>query len=250
MIQHENFWDTIAKNVSIYRSDISTMHTSSISLTDGSEILSDVLFCGTGWRQNYPFLSEAQVVDFGLPHNPEQDSEEESHKWTSLLETADKQVLERFPQLAHPPPYLQRPIKTTTSRLYDCIAPLSNGSVAFVGHIFLSNSFRGAEAQAIWTTAYFDKHVKLPDTEQAKTEIAYMNAFSRRRYPSRVMGNYFHFDLVSYTDKLMRDIGLMSHRKWGWWSDFTYPCLANDFKDMKDEYLTKFGPSLDRDQSQ
>lgn len=76
----------------------------------------------------------------------------------------------------------------------------------------LSNSFRNAEAQAIWTTAYFDKNVKLPDTEQAEKEIAEMNAFSKRRYPSlEAMGTFFHFDLVSYTDKLMEDIGLKSH---------------------------------------
>ena len=76
MIQHEDLWDTIAKEVSIHRSNIPTMQVNSILLEDGSEILSDVLFCGTGWSQHHPLLSKEQVVDFGLPHDPHEDHEE------------------------------------------------------------------------------------------------------------------------------------------------------------------------------
>lgn len=90
-------------------------------------------------------------------------------------------------------------------------------------------------------TAFFDKNVQLPDIEQAEREVAYMNAFSRRRYPPHgAAGNYFHFDLVGYTDRLVTDIGLKSHRKGAWWSDLTSPCLASDFKEIKEEYCTKY----------
>ena len=246
MIQREDFWDTIAKNVSVYRSDVRTMRANSIVLEDDSNVATDVLFCGTGWRTHYPFLSDDQLVELGLPHAPENDSVTVSEKWGSLLEVADKQVLSQFPQLADPPPYLQRPINTTTSRLYNCIAPLSDDSIAFVGDIHLSSAFRCAEAQAIWVTAYFDGVMKLPTQEQSEKEIAYMNAFSKRRYPSHgATGNYFHMDLIAYTDKLMKDIGLDSHRKGWWWKDLAYPCLASDFKGMKDEYLSKFGSIRD-----
>ena len=240
MIQHEAFWDTIAQEVSIHRSNIRTMQANSILLEDGSELSSDVLFCGTGWSQHYPFLSKEQVIEFGLPHDPEGDNEALSQKWTTLLNAADKQVLEQFPVLANPPSHFERPTKSTGTRLYNGIAPQNDDSIAFLGHILVSNCFRNAEAQAIWTTAFFDKRMGLPETEQAEKEIAYMNAFSRRRYPSRgATGAFFHFDLVGYTNKLMRDIGLKSHRKGGWWSDLTSPCLASDFKDVKDEYLSK-----------
>lgn len=242
MIQHDDFWDTIARNVSIHRSDIRTMQAKSILLENGSEISSDVLFCGTGWSQHYPFLSKEQVVEYGLPHDPEDDNEEEAEKWNALIDAADKQVLKQFPALANPPPDFKRPPKSTGTRLYNGITPQNDDSIAFVGHVLLSNSFRNAEAQAIWTTAYFDENLRLPETEQAEKEIAYMNAFSKRRYPSHgATGAFFHFDLVGYTDKLMRDIGLTSHRKGSWWSDLVYPCLASDFKDIKDEYLSKFG---------
>jgi dimethylaniline monooxygenase (N-oxide forming) len=88
----------------------------------------------------------------------------------------------------------------------------------------------------------------LPPLEQAQQEIAYMNAFSRRRYPTRgTRGDYFFFELIWYTDKLMADVGLASHKgkgRWGWlWDDWVEPCLASDFKGMVDEYERKYETS-------
>ena len=220
------------------------MQDHSIKLHDGSEVISDVLFCGTGWDPHYPFFTKAQAVKMGLSHACEDDEPEESQEWDAFSKIADQRIIAQFPQLANPPPHVKSPAKPnrTATRLYNCIAPLGDTSIAFMGDIHLHDSFRTAEAQAIWTTAYFDGNVKLPPLKEAKQEIAYMTAFCKRRYPSRGgAGNYFHTDLVPYTDKLMKDIGLKSHRK-GWWKDLVYPCLISDLKGMKDEYLAKFGP--------
>ena len=103
MIQREDFWDTTARNVSVYRSDVRTMRPNTIVLQDGSEIKSDVLFCGTGWSRHYPFFAKEQVIEFGLPHASEEDSNEAS-KWGTLLKAADQQVIKHFPQHANPPP--------------------------------------------------------------------------------------------------------------------------------------------------
>ena len=51
-----------------------------------------------------------------------------------------------------------------------------------------------------------------------------------------------HLDLSDDTDRLMRHIGLKSHRKGGLWSDLISPYLATDFKDIKDEYMSTIGP--------
>ena len=68
-----------------------------------------------------------------------------------------------------------------------------------------------------------------------------MNAFSRRRYPSRgAAGDYLFFELVWYTDRLLEEVGLRSHRK-GWWKDWVEPCLAADLKGAKGEYRRKYG---------
>ena len=159
------------------------------------------------------------------------------------MDAADRQILEAYPILARPPSDY-KPIGGTTltpARLYHGIASLSDTSIIFLGRARMSNNFRGAEAQAIWATAYWDGHATIPPFKQAQRQVAYMNAYSRRRYPSRgVDGINFHTDLIWYTDTLLCEAGLTSHRK-GWWEDWAEPCLASDFKDCKDEYLAKYG---------
>ncbi|ESZ97631.1 putative dimethylaniline monooxygenase [Sclerotinia borealis F-4128] len=244
LIHHDDFWDTVAKNVHAYRSDVQTLEANVVVLEDGSKVHSDIVFCGTGWVHKYPFLTEKQVVEFGLPHLPKDDPEPEAKMWASPLEIADQQVVAEFPKLGNPPDHFQKASASTPSRLYNGIAPLNDDSIVFVGHVVLSNAFRAAEAQAIWVTAYFDHNVKLPSNEQAIKEVAYANAFSKRQYPAHgATGNYFHLDLVGYTDKLMADVGLTSHKQKGWLGNFMDPCIASDFKDMKDEYRQKYGYS-------
>ena len=243
MIQHDDFWDLVSQKVHVYRSDISGTTSNSIILNDGREVPTDVLLCGTGWNADYPFFSPEEALKLGLPHDPLKDSEDKIKSWNDLLDAADRQIVEQFPILARPPPGC-KPLGNTNmtpARLYQGIASLTDTSVIFLGRARMANNFRGAEAQAIWATAYLDGHIPMPPFKKAQREVAYMNAFSRRRYPSRgVDGLNFHTDLVWYTDKLICEAGLTSHRK-GWWQDPDEPCLASDFKDCKNEYLAKYG---------
>ncbi|KAL8645587.1 MAG: hypothetical protein Q9210_006624 [Variospora velana] len=230
------------RNVSVFRENLLELRDHSILLENGIEVPADTLFCGTGWDPHYPFLSKTQTVRLGLPHAAEDEDLSTLQEWNTLLEAADEEVVRRFPQLAEPPTFIERRLNATPTRLYNCIAPLSDKSILFLGNIYLSNAFRTAEAQAVWATAYLDNNIALPPTEQTKQEIAYMAAFSSRRYPSHgKTGNYFHMDLVGYTDKLLRDVGLVSHRKYWWWQDIFSPCLASDLSQVKGEYLAKFG---------
>lgn len=240
LVQHDDFWDTLAQNAQVYRNNISSMKTHSIVLDDGTEIEADVLLCGTGWSARYPFFSKEQACSLGLPHHPEDDTPEVSQLWNALLVMAEQQVISDFPVLKNPPPHDTPAVPTTPLRMYNCIAPLSDPSVVFLGHAHLSNSFRTSEAQAIWATAYFDGNVKMPTREQAQRNIAYMNALSRKRYPTHgAAGDYLFFEVVWYTDRLLEEVGLKSHRK-GWWADMIEPCLASDFKDVKEEYLERY----------
>ncbi|KAL8655328.1 MAG: hypothetical protein Q9210_000959 [Variospora velana] len=239
LAQHDDFWDTIAQNVQVYCNNISSMKAHSIVLDNGTEIEADVLLCGTGWISQYPFFSEEQTCSLGLPHRPEDNRRADSQLWNALLEAAEQQVLADFPILEHPPPHKTPEVPTTSLRMYNCIAPLNDPSIVFLGRAHVSNSFRTSEAQAIWATAYFDGNVRMPPTEQAQWDIAYMNALSKKRYPSRgAAGDHLFFELIWYTDRLLEEAGLRSHRK-GWWADWVEPCLASDFKDAKKEYLEK-----------
>lgn len=241
LVQHADFWDTLAQNAIVHRNEISSLKSNAIVLDDGSEIPADILLCGTGWKLDYPFLSLELANTLGLPGSFGEDTAEEAKTWANLLDDADHHVLAEFPQLANPPIHREPRKYTSTSRLYNCIAPLHDNSVAFLGAPHVSNSFRTAEAQAIWTTAYFDGSIQLPPLEQAQRIVAYTSAFSRRRYPSNgAAGNFLFTELVWYTDKLLRDVGMRSHLK-GWWAYWMDPCLAADYKGIKEEYRQKYG---------
>lgn len=204
-----------------------------IVLDGGTEVQADALLCGTGWMSNYPFFSEEVSRSLGLPHDRDDSLED-------LLAAADRQILEYFPQLGNPPPH-SKPERSSATKLYKGIAPLDDHSVAFLGHMDVSNAFRAAEAQSIWATAYFDGSMRLPPLQKRQEDVAYMNAFSRRRYPSRGQsGDCLFFELVWYTDSLMAELGLKSHRK-GWWSNLVTPLLASDLEGVRDEYKVKFG---------
>ncbi|OKL61617.1 hypothetical protein UA08_03612 [Talaromyces atroroseus] len=241
VIQHDDFWDLVSKKVTVYRSDPYGTTPNAIILTDGRVVPTDAVLCGTGWDPSYPFFTPDQAIQLGLPHQPDTSAEEQT--WDDLRKQADADILKEFPILGSPPRDAKPvgDISRTPARLYHGMASLSDPSILFLGRARVSNNFRVADAQAIWATAYWDGHVTLPPPSEAKRQVAYMNALSRRRYPTRgVDGINFHADLVYYTDRLAYEAGLTSHRK-GWWEDPEEPCLASDFRDCAEEYRKKHG---------
>lgn len=242
VIQQEDFWDLVSKKVNVYRSDPISTTLNAIVLEDGREVPSDAVLCGTGWRSAYPFFTSEQASQLGLPHQPTASAEEQT--WLELMQREEADILKTYPILASPPSGA-KPVGDTSltpARLYYGMASLSDHSIIFLGKARVSNNFRVADAQAIWATAYWDGNVVLPPLDEVKRQVAHMNALSRRRYPTRGFdGINFHADLVYYTDKLVCDAGLASHRK-GWWDDIEEPCLANDFRDCAEEYREKYRP--------
>ncbi|KAL8648100.1 MAG: hypothetical protein Q9226_006142 [Calogaya cf. arnoldii] len=102
----------------------------------------------------------------------------------------------------------------------------------------------GAVCQAIWTIAYLDKQLTLPSLKNRQLEIARQVAWCRRRYLSHgVRGNFAPFESEAYTDKILAEIGLSSHRK-GILRDTFMPTRPKDLAGLKDEYLNRFHPSV------
>jgi len=157
-----------------------------------------------------------------------------------LQEAADAEVLSQFPCLANPPRRYEKNMTKTPYRLYQMMGALDDDSIVFLGQLRMANSFRVSECQALWATAYLDGVMALPSYDEMQADIAYMNAFCRRRYPAYGgEGNYFHYDVVSYTDNLLAELGLSSHRKKGPWKNFVGPCFASDLRGIIDEYKQK-----------
>jgi dimethylaniline monooxygenase (N-oxide forming) len=240
MIQRPDFWDTVAQNVHVHRNDIERLDNHTVVLKDGPTLPMDVIVCATGFINEYPFFTPEQRVTLGLTH-PKANSADEA-SWTALESEADKQILTKFPKLAlapQPKP-TDPPRSKTPNRLYNCIAPLDDHSVAFVGNIYAPNGFRTAEVQGIWTTALFDGTIDLPSEDEMRKDVAYVNAFMRRRYPVQGMGgNYLQYDMMGYIDRLLGQVGLTSHIK-GWWTNLTFPMIAKDLNGTTKEYIDKY----------
>jgi len=215
---HDSFRDLVGERVSAYRGDVAGATEDSLVFEDGSMVRTDILIAGTGWDAGYSFLTAAQVHDLGLPHDVVDDSIEESRVWQqAVAELADSTIVKDYPILAHPPEETKvwTVKRRTPARLYQGIAPLNDDSIVFLGHTRMSNGFLRAEAQAIWATAFFDGRVKMGSAEEAREKVAYMNAFSRRRYPydRDGVGVNFSKDFIWYTDGLLVKAGLTSHRR-------------------------------------
>lgn len=72
-------------------------------------------------------------------------------------------------------------------------------------------------------------------------EIALFTAWCKRRYLSNGQkGNWMVFELMWYTDKLLRECGLKSHRR-GWWRDWFAPGTMVDLRGVGVEYVGRFG---------
>lgn len=166
----------------------------------------------TGRRSNCPFfssLTESLELPRLVSESPSSDSE--NQVWGDLLS--------RFLQFAHPTPHQKRlSTPTTTAKVYNGIAPTDPNPAGFIvllDHIDISNSFRAAEAQAIWSTAYSSGHLAFSALAEMQQRVAYMKASSRRRYPSHSQKRDCIFSdwyVIRYTDYLLAEIGLILHR--------------------------------------
>ena len=240
LLNRSDFWETVAANVQVHLDDIIQLSGKQIHLRKGGEIATDVLLCGTGWNSaSFSFFEPEELVRLGLPHDRTNEPPEQAKFWARLEDQADRDILKRFPILANPPEHHHKVIQKTPYRLYNGIAPIEDHSIAFLGYFSVGNFFRGAECQAIWATAFLDEKIQLPSLESRQLKIAQHVAWCRRRYLSNgELGNFIVFESNFYLDELLKDVGLMSHRK-GWFSDYFKPCYAHDLAGLRDEYITK-----------
>ncbi|KAL8888712.1 MAG: hypothetical protein Q9215_003896 [Flavoplaca cf. flavocitrina] len=250
LVNRPNFWDTIAQNVQVHYEDIEELHKGNIRLKSGEDIPCDAILCGTGWTPSLNFFDQDMLADLGIPQPVSNFPPEKAKLWEELEKDADQQVLERFPILAYPPDHYHKPVTETPYRLYNGIAPLSDSSIAFVGHVLVANYFRLAECQAIWATAYLDGNVKLPALEQRQKNVALFVAWCRRRYLSNgERGHWMSAEQTGYTDRLFHDVGLSSHRRFWLWDAFV-PSSKKDLHRVRAEYIKKFGREVNSQSSE
>ena len=244
--QRPDFYDTIARKVHVYRRNISHFSDDSLTLAPraGSEDkaltipLDAIVYC-TGWSAGSSFLTHDQASSLGLPVPLQNVDVAKVSAWKDLDSAADSAVTRKFPLLKHPPMYRQSTPSHTPFRLYKAMAPTSDvedHSIIFLGKMVVGNNFRVAEVQALWAVSYLDGLIKY-EPEDMNLDIAKTVAWCRRRYLNKGhLGSYFFFDVIEYTDMLLAQLGLSSHKRKSWFSKWFGTCGPSDFRGLLDEY--------------
>ena len=251
-----DFLSTLATKVQIHRQEISHLSKDSITLhprrdpsadTKPLTIPIDVLVYCTGWSPNSTLFPADQAGALGLPAPLNTADPPTQKHWQSLETAADTTILSRFPTLGHPPAYRKIEPTQTPFRLYKAMAPPSDvhssHSIVFLGKLVVGNNFFTAETQALWAVAYLDGRIRdLPSAAQIEREVAETVAWDRRRYLNKgELGSWFYYDVVDYSDALLEQLGLDSHRRGkGWVAGLMDPCFAKDLKGVVEEYRSKY----------
>ena len=244
--QYEDFWQVVAKNVKVYRNNVAALDEDAVILEprgadDGEKIRvpADVLVYCTGWSVLPSLFEDATASHIGLP-SP---LKEEDSAWKALDAKADVDTLSRFPGLMYPPSYRVKHSSYAPFRLYKTMAPISadfDRSVLFLGRLVTGNNFLLVEVQALWAVAYLDGHLQCSPAEM-RWDVAKMVTWSRRRYLNKGwLGYWFFFDVVEYSDMLLAQMGLRSHRSSWRVPDALFPWRPKDLKGLLEEYKAKY----------
>ncbi|OQO07589.1 hypothetical protein B0A48_07286 [Cryoendolithus antarcticus] len=238
----EDFWNVIAQKVNVFRGEVGKLGNDTVVLKDGREIQTDVLLLATGFEQAHPEFSVSEAARLGLPLSNQHAElfERERAHWSALDVAAERKVLQRWPYL-HNSPLPTKEQSHTPYRLYNHTTPVSDPSIAFLGIPLCANSYHVAFVQSLYAIAAVDGHIKLPDREVMKQDIAYVTTWNRWKYPAiGGPGNAMEFEMVAYTDKMLEELGLESHKKKSWWMWMTEPIWAKENEGLLEEFRAKY----------
>lgn len=211
----------------------------------------DVLVFCTGWAPISPLYAPMLAEELGLPVElnrrvnvtKSEEQKDLDRATQNRIDTEDQITLDRFPLLHRPPACKGARPAHTPFRLYKGMVPNAtqdSHSVIFLGKMVVGNNFRTAEVQALWAVAYLDGNLQLDD-RTIEREIDETVAWCQRRYLNKGdLGSWFYFDVIDYTDMLLAQLGLKSHRQIGWLKDLFAPCRAVDLKNLVEEYKSLY----------
>jgi dimethylaniline monooxygenase (N-oxide forming) len=241
ILHHEDFFPLVAEKVQVHRVKVKKLLKNELYLDndDGTHYPCDAILCGTGWHRGLDMFSDDLKIQLGLPYPKSLDAEplEGSSKWAELIASADKAIINRFHILRNPPPHPHIESQSTPYRLYRGMAPLHDDSILFLNHIIVANKLFGAEAQAMWAVAWFDKDIRVP-LDSREQDVATWIAWCRRRYLSNgSLGNEASFDMVPYVDTLLDEMDVSGHRQKGWTKNFFATVMPADLGRAWTEYL-------------
>jgi hypothetical protein len=243
--------------VSVHITDITSLSPGKVNTSNGSSFDSDALICATGWRHVQPIKFIPSNLDLGIPSPIDPSIPITAHN--PLYAQADAEILSRFPRLKDQPiqnakyaPLTKTPgISDPTHTADVALSPYSlyrfivspslyeARSLAFAGAMMSISTPIAAQAQALWTTAYFGNALKIEAPAEISYETVLHNRFGKWRYPAG-FGERFPdmvFDALPYLDLLLGDLGLKVHRKGGSIAEIFSPYGPEDYKGLVAEWL-------------
>ncbi|KAL2827720.1 hypothetical protein BDW59DRAFT_171182 [Aspergillus cavernicola] len=174
-----NFFDLVTQSkVRIHVDHITSLSESTIHLSKATALTNiDALIVASGWSptpNNITFSPASLASDLGFPTAPD-------CLPSSLVDAANKEILRRYPRLAHQPshnsprPYVPLASDAQTEsqslhpyRLSRFIVPASHlatsRNIAFAGIAMTINTPLLAQTQALWITAFFSDRLPLAST--------------------------------------------------------------------------------------
>ncbi|KAH6647950.1 hypothetical protein BKA67DRAFT_662692 [Truncatella angustata] len=267
--------------VHVHIGEIDHLSPGKVHLGDGTALASDVLVANTGWKHvpGIKFLPEGIAAELGIPHQQTDAMAipEDLANQQSLVEAADREILQRFPRLRRQPvwnphykpmteqkgissaddvtPYTQ----LTPYMLHRFLVPASarflrTRDIAFAGMMSNFSNAITAHISGLWISAFFSGKLTvdpsssvLPDgngeREYVRRKLQYEtvlhNRWGKWRYPTDwgTKRPSFTFDAMPYFDLLQRDLGLDPHRKGGWFAEITQPYGPEDYQGIEDEWM-------------
>ncbi|RAR00106.1 flavin-binding monooxygenase-like protein [Stemphylium lycopersici] len=234
--------------IKVHVADITHLSDHSVHLSSGDVLQTDVLICGTGWKDT-PQLNFQTCRELGLPgHTSSSAQEHVSQADAHIFQTCPK--LQNQPGPRYPTPLVDKTdeLKPEPYRLYRFMVPpafLGSQTLAFAGAYRSPATTIIAQTQALWITAFLDNRIpELCDldtrtSDRIMYETVLHTQFGAWRY-SRGFGARFPelwFDCLPYVDLLLKDIGVRNQRKKTWFSERFTPYMPADYVGIVDEYL-------------
>ncbi|KAL4938368.1 hypothetical protein BDV06DRAFT_215142 [Aspergillus oleicola] len=232
-----NFFDLVKQGrIRVHLADITSLANTTVYLTNGEEIQTDIVICATGWKKE----SALKYINFSKDLNI---SREERAK---LANIANHDIHTSFPMLKDQP-VLRRPQPDEEPlRNYRFIVPAQavfEKNIAYAGMVSTVCTSIFASVQSLWISAFFDgKLSRMPKTEkEIIKEVMLHTQFGRWRYPCGYGAKLpdFAFDSIPYIDLLMNDLGLESHRKDSSMAELVEPYKPKDYGTICAEWATK-----------
>lgn len=189
LIVHRELYDWIREGdtLKIYRSDVEKLgHDDKIYLASGEVLQTDTFVFATGYEADQPIFSPSDAASLGIPskHPVHTDITAE---WTTLEHAADKKVCAGFPRLANSPTDLSD-CGFSGYKLHHTIVPLpllskNDRSLVFVGALTIVSTGAISNISALWAVAWLTGKLNIEQpAQELKEQVAFRNAFSRRRY--------------------------------------------------------------------